>query len=42
MAADAGAVQGVAAAVLATLDGALAQAAPGAYLPELVALLGPR
>ena len=40
MAADAGARKDVAAAVLATLDGALAQAAPGAFMPELVALLG--
>jgi 3-hydroxyisobutyrate dehydrogenase-like beta-hydroxyacid dehydrogenase len=42
MAADAGAEKGIAAAVLATLDGALAQAAPGAFMPELVALLGRR
>ena len=40
MAADAAAAQGIAAAVLATLEGALATGAPGALLPELVAILG--
>ena len=39
MAGDAQAQRAVAAAVLGTLDGALAQAAPGALMPELVALL---
>ena len=41
MAADAGAAQAVAAAVQATLDGALARTAPGTLLPELAGLLGP-
>ena len=40
MAVDAAAAQGIAAAVLATLEGALATGAPGALLPELVAILG--
>ena len=40
MAGDAQAQRAVAAAVLGTLEGALAQAAPGALLPELVTLLG--
>lgn len=40
MAADADAQRVVAAAVLGTLEGALAQAAPGALLPELAGLLG--
>ena len=39
MAGDAQAQRAVAAAVLGTLEGALAQAAPGALLPELVSLL---
>jgi 3-hydroxyisobutyrate dehydrogenase-like beta-hydroxyacid dehydrogenase len=39
MAADAGAAQAIAAAVLATLDGALARTEPGTLLPELAALL---
>ena len=39
MAADADAQRVVAAAVLGTLEGALAQAAPGALLPELAGLL---
>ncbi len=39
MAGDAAAAQAIAAAVLATLQGALAQAGPGAYVPELAALL---
>lgn len=39
MAGDAGAAQAIAAAVLATLDGALARTAPGTLLPELAALL---
>jgi 3-hydroxyisobutyrate dehydrogenase-like beta-hydroxyacid dehydrogenase len=41
MAADVGAAQAVAAAVQATLDGALARCTPGAFLPELAGLLGP-
>ena len=41
MAGDAQAHLAIAAAVLATLQGADAQAAPGALLPELVSLLGP-
>ena len=40
MAADAGASLGIAAAVLATLEAAQAQAAPGTLLPELATLLG--
>ncbi len=40
MAADAEASQGIAAAVLAALEAAAAQAAPGALLPELATLLG--
>lgn len=40
MAADADAQRAVAAAVLGTLEGALAQAGPGALLPELAGLLG--
>jgi 3-hydroxyisobutyrate dehydrogenase-like beta-hydroxyacid dehydrogenase len=39
MAADAGAAQAIAAAVLATLDGALARTEPGTLLPDLAALL---
>lgn len=39
MAGDAGAAKGVAAAVLATLQGALARGGPGALVPELVSLL---
>lgn len=39
MAADAGAPHAIAGAVLATLDGALAQAGPGALVPELAAIL---
>lgn len=42
MAGDAGATQAIAAAVLATLEGALAQGGPGALMPELSSLLGPR
>lgn len=41
MAGDAGATQAIAAAVLATLEGALAQGGPGALMPELTSLLGP-
>ncbi len=41
MAADAGAQLAIAASVLATLEGAVARAAPGALLPELSTLLGP-
>jgi 3-hydroxyisobutyrate dehydrogenase-like beta-hydroxyacid dehydrogenase len=41
MAGDAGATQAIAAAVLATLEGALAQGGPGALMPELSSLLGP-
>ena len=41
MASDAGAAQAVAAAVLATLQTALASAAPGALVPELASLLAP-
>lgn len=40
MATDADAQRAVAAAVLGTLEGALAQATPGALLPELAGLLG--
>jgi 3-hydroxyisobutyrate dehydrogenase-like beta-hydroxyacid dehydrogenase len=40
MAADAGAEMAIAASVLATLEGALAKAEPGALLPELASLLG--
>jgi 3-hydroxyisobutyrate dehydrogenase-like beta-hydroxyacid dehydrogenase len=40
MAADAGAHLAIAASVLDTLEGAAAQAAPGALLPELTTLLG--
>jgi 3-hydroxyisobutyrate dehydrogenase-like beta-hydroxyacid dehydrogenase len=40
MAADAGAAQQVAAAVLATLEGALAKSGPEALVPQLVTLLG--
>lgn len=39
MAADADAQRAIAGAVLATLDGALAKAAPGALLPEIAAIL---
>jgi 3-hydroxyisobutyrate dehydrogenase-like beta-hydroxyacid dehydrogenase len=39
MAADADAQRAIAAAVLATLDGALAKAEPGALLPEIAGLL---
>lgn len=39
MAADADAQRGIAAAVLATLEGAASQAAPGALLPEVAGLL---
>lgn len=42
MASDAGAAHEVAAAVLSTLEGALAKAKPDGFLPELVSLLGPR
>ncbi len=41
MAVDAGAQRAIATAVLATLEGALVQAAPGTLLPELSRLLGP-
>ncbi len=41
MAADAGAARAVAAAVLATLEGAKARSGPDAWLPELVSLLAP-
>ena len=40
MATDADAQRAIAGAVLATLDGALARAEPGALVPEMVALLG--
>jgi 3-hydroxyisobutyrate dehydrogenase-like beta-hydroxyacid dehydrogenase len=40
MAADAGAAREIAGAVQATLQGALAKADPGTFLPELVSLLG--
>lgn len=40
MAADANAQRAIAGAVLATLDGALAKAEPGALLPEIAAILG--
>jgi 3-hydroxyisobutyrate dehydrogenase-like beta-hydroxyacid dehydrogenase len=40
MAADAGAARDVAAAVLATLEGALASAGKDALVPELVSILG--
>jgi len=40
MAADAHASQGIAAAVLATLESALSRSTPGALLPELASLLG--
>jgi 3-hydroxyisobutyrate dehydrogenase-like beta-hydroxyacid dehydrogenase len=40
MATDADAQRAIAGAVLATLDGALAKAEPGALVPEMVALLG--
>jgi len=41
MAADAGAARAVAAAVLATLEGARARTGPDTWLPELVSLLAP-
>ena len=40
MAADAGAPKDIAAAVLATLEGALVSAGPEALVPELVSILG--
>lgn len=42
MAGDAGAAKDIAAAVLATLEGALTQGQPGALMPELASILGPR
>lgn len=40
MAGDAGAAKGIAAAVLSTLEGALAHCEPGAFMPELASILG--
>jgi 3-hydroxyisobutyrate dehydrogenase-like beta-hydroxyacid dehydrogenase len=42
MASDAGAASGIAAAVLATLQGALQHCEPGTFVSELPSLLGPR
>ena len=40
MASDAGAAKDIAAAVLATLEGALSHCEPGAFMPELASILG--
>jgi 3-hydroxyisobutyrate dehydrogenase-like beta-hydroxyacid dehydrogenase len=42
MASDAGAVKDIAAAVLATLEGALSHCEPGTFMPELASILGQR